>query len=122
MGYNNTLEAAQNTLDDIPNTCLRTACAGADPIMHLYREGNTYADELTWACRAWSHASRRNEYLAPLYTSEVLGLRGYVDGGTSDIGAGGGWWLQAFVEHHGEIQCHVIAEEAFGLVIESTAT
>eukprot|EP00959_Pyramimonas_sp_CCMP1952_P448025 9381473-Pyramimonas_sp.AAC.1 len=35
MGYNNTLEAAQNTLDELMNTCLRTACAGADPIKHL---------------------------------------------------------------------------------------
>ena len=122
MGYNNTLEAAQNTLDAITDTCLRTACAGADPIKHLYREGNSYADELTWACRACPHTSKRNEYLAPLYTSKVLGLRGYFDGGTSDIGAGGGWWLQAFVEHKNAIQCHVIAEEAFGLDRESTVT
>eukprot|EP00959_Pyramimonas_sp_CCMP1952_P224743 4699437-Pyramimonas_sp.AAC.2 len=94
------MEAAQNTLDDLTRTCMRTACAGADPMKHLYREGNTYVDELTWACRACPHTSKRNDYLAPLYTSKVLGLRGYFDGGTSDIGARGGWWLQAFVEHH----------------------
>eukprot|EP00959_Pyramimonas_sp_CCMP1952_P317055 6636129-Pyramimonas_sp.AAC.1 len=38
VGYNNTLEAAQNTLDALTDTRLRTACAGADPIKHLYRE------------------------------------------------------------------------------------
>eukprot|EP00959_Pyramimonas_sp_CCMP1952_P270604 5656988-Pyramimonas_sp.AAC.1 len=38
MGYNNTLEAAQNTLDALTDTCLRTACAGAGPIKRLYRE------------------------------------------------------------------------------------
>eukprot|EP00959_Pyramimonas_sp_CCMP1952_P073593 1538098-Pyramimonas_sp.AAC.1 len=67
MGYNNTLEAAQNTLAAVTDTCLRTACAGADSFKHLYREGNSYADELTWACRARPHTSKRNEYLAPLY-------------------------------------------------------
>eukprot|EP00959_Pyramimonas_sp_CCMP1952_P316587 6626510-Pyramimonas_sp.AAC.1 len=80
MGYNNTLEAAQNTLDALTDTCLRTACAGADPIKRLYREGNSYADELTSACRACPRTSKRNEDLAPLYTSKVLGLRGYFDG------------------------------------------
>eukprot|EP00959_Pyramimonas_sp_CCMP1952_P190835 3990845-Pyramimonas_sp.AAC.1 len=74
--YNNTLGAAQNTLDAPTDTCLRTACAGADPMKHLCREGNSFADELTWACRACPHTSKRSEYLAPLYTSKVLGLMG----------------------------------------------
>eukprot|EP00959_Pyramimonas_sp_CCMP1952_P052114 1089249-Pyramimonas_sp.AAC.1 len=61
MGYDNALEAAQNTLDDLTNACFSTACAGAGPIKRLYREGNTYAHEHARACRACPRTSKRNE-------------------------------------------------------------
>ena len=108
--FNEILQQAQTSLDQVTDTTLRTPCAGADCVKHMYREGNTYADKLSWECRG-TLASRKQESFSLLSMSRATSLRGYFDGGVSREGAGGGWWLQAFFN---EGSC-IVAEEAFGL-------
>ena len=115
--FNEVLERAQTSLDKVTDTTLRTPCAGADCVKHMYREGNTYADKLSWECRG-TLASRKQENFTLLSTSRATSLRGYFDGGVSREGAGGGWWLQAFFK---EGSC-IVAEEAFGLGDDATVT
>jgi len=117
IGYANMIARAQNTLDELTDYVLRPPCAGADCVKHMYREGNTYADKLSWEARG-AYTSRKRENYAILHNNKITGLRGFFDGGVSQEGSGGGWWLQALSEHHSEI----IAEEAFGLHDDCTVT
>ena len=103
--------------------CRDAPKSGQDLLNHFYREGNARADKLSWEARLGPARKYWFPYQHALSGYHKTALRGAFDGGVSNEGSGGGWWLQLGVQyHHHHFDWHDICEEAFGLSPQASVT
>ena len=71
---------------------------GDDLWKHIYREANTYADELTWHARNGTCNLFFGQQLVLSNRDNIKYIRGCWDGGVSEKGAAGGFWIEVSSE------------------------
>jgi hypothetical protein len=90
----------QNTVSMLSGWGLTSPASGQNLYKHFFREGNERADKLSWEARGGQTITRWFAYDKFLSTRKTA-LRGAFDGGVSNEGCGGGWWLQIGVVGRG---------------------
>ena len=61
---------------------------------NIYREANKYADKLTWHARNGQCSSFYDQQLVLSNREHIKYIRGCWDGGVSEKGAAGGFWIE----------------------------
>eukprot|EP00959_Pyramimonas_sp_CCMP1952_P419034 8777610-Pyramimonas_sp.AAC.1 len=83
----------QNTLLMLFGWGLISLASGQNLCRHFFREGNERADRLSREARG-GHTITRWFVRYHFLSARKAALRGAFDGGVSNEGCGGGWWLQ----------------------------
>ena len=120
VGYSRRIESMQNNwLNGCRNYNARCPSLGANLWKHIYREGNTQADQLTWDARNNNVHKTYNRYYILNNRSSISSIWGCWDGGVSELGSAGGYHISV-----GDARgCwHQVASEAFLLQAGSTVT